>query len=160
MLRVVATGIFGLMFLAEAGDVYGLLLALADPAPVAGRFGIAASTEAMRSGVLLIFALVVAGGALLSVVGLLARRPALFHRGALACALGYLLYGLFQVAGGVLQVRSGLLVVAGLIYIVLGVIAYAMHRSAFYSTSAFFLRRPPSLGETLPGTLRLTNGGC
>jgi hypothetical protein len=130
MLRLVAISIFGLMFLAEVGDIYGLLLTLADPAPAADGFGIAPATEAMRSSVLLIFALVVAGGALLAVAGLLVRRPALFHRGALACAIGYLLYGLFQVADGALQVRSGLVVVAGLIYIVLGVIAYAMHRSA------------------------------
>ena len=130
LVLLVAIVIFGLMFLAEAGDIYGLLLAIADPAPAADRFGIAASTEAMRSSVLLIFALVVAGGALLAVAGLLARRSTLFHRGALACAVGYLVYGLFQVADGVLQVHSGIVVVAGLIYIVLGGIAYAIHRSA------------------------------
>ena len=117
------------MFLAQAGDIYGLLLTLADPARAADRFGITPATESMRSGVLLIFALVVAGGAILAVLGLLARRPALFHRSALACALGYLVYGLFQVADGALQVRSGVVVVAGLIYVVLGGIAYAIHRS-------------------------------
>ncbi len=129
MLRLVAIAIFGLMFLAEAGDIYGLLLTLADPEPAADRFGIAAGTEVIRSSVLLIFALVVAGGALLAVVGLLARMPVLFHRSALVCAVGYLVYGLFQVAGGALQVGAGIVVVAGLIYIVLGGIAYAMHRS-------------------------------
>ena len=129
MLRLVAIAIFGLMFLAEAGDIYGLVLTLADPEPAADRFGIAAGTEVMRSSVLLIFALVVAGGALLAVVGLLARMPVLFRRSALACAVGYLVYGLFQVADGALQVGAGIVVVAGLIYIVLGGIAYAMHRS-------------------------------
>jgi hypothetical protein len=79
--------------------------------------------------VLLIFALVVAGGALLAVVGLLARKSALFHRSALACAVGYLAYGLFQVADGALQVGTGTVVVAGLIYMMLGGIAYAMNRS-------------------------------
>ena len=131
MLRLVAIAIFGLMFLAEAGDIYGLLLTLADPAPSADKFRIAAGTEVVRSSVLLILAIVVAGGALLAVAGLLASRPALFHRSALACALGYLVYGLFQVADGILQVGSGLVVVAGLIYIVLGSIAYAMHRSVY-----------------------------
>ena len=131
MLRLVAIAIFGLMFLAEAGDIYGLVLTLADPEPAADRFGIAAGTEVMRSSVLLIFALVVAGGALLAVVGLLARMPVLFHRGALACAVGYLVYGLFQVADGALQVGASIVVVAGLIYVVLGGIAYALHRSAF-----------------------------
>ena len=131
MLRLVAIAIFGLMFLAEAGDIYGLVLTLADPEPAADRFGIAAGTEVMRSSVLLIFALVVAGGALLAVVGLLARMPVLFRRSALACAVGYLVYGLFQVADGALQVGAGIVVVAGLIYIVLGGIAYAMYRSAF-----------------------------
>jgi len=130
VLRLVAIVIFGLMFLAEAGDIYGLVLTLADPEPAADRFGIAAGTEVMRSSVLLILALVVAGGALLAVVGLLARKPVLFHRSALACAVGYLVYGLFQVADGVLQVGASIVVVAGLIYVVLGGIAYAMHRSA------------------------------
>jgi hypothetical protein len=129
VLRLVAMALFGLMFLAEAGDIYGLLLTLADPAPTAGRFGIAAGAEVLRSSVLLLFAVVVAVGALLAFVGLLARRPALFHRSALACTLGYLVYGLFQVADGTLQVGSGIVVVAGLIYVVLGGIAYAMHRS-------------------------------
>ena len=119
------------MFLAEAGDIYGLVLTLADPEPAADQFGIAEGTEVMRSSVLLIFALIVASGALLALVGLLARRPTLFHRSALACALGYLVYGFFQVADGALQVGSGIVVVAGMIYVVLGGIAYAMHRSAF-----------------------------
>jgi hypothetical protein len=129
MLRLVAIAIFGLMFLAEVGDIYGLVLTLVSPETAADQFGIAAGTEVLRSSVLLIFALVVAGGALLAVVGLLARRPHLFHRSALACAVGYLAYGLFQVADGALQVRAGIVVVAGLIYMVLGGIAYAMHRS-------------------------------
>jgi hypothetical protein len=129
VLRFVAIALFGLMFLAEAGDIYGLVLTLADPEPVAERFGIAAGTEVVRSSVLLAFALVVAGGALLAVVGLLARKPVFFHRSALACAVGYLAYGLFQVADGALQVGAGTVVLAGLIYMVLGGIAYAMHRS-------------------------------
>jgi hypothetical protein len=129
VLRLVAIAIFGLMFLAEAGDIYGLVLTLADPEPSADRFGMAAGTEVMRSSVLLIFALVVAGGALLAVVGLLARKPVLFHRSALACAVGYLVYGLFQVADGALQVGAGIVVIAGLIYMLLGGIAYAMNRS-------------------------------
>ena len=131
MLRLVAIAIFGLMFLAEAGDIYGLVLTLADPEPAADQFGIATGAEVMRSSVLLILALVVAGGALFAVVGLLARMPVLFHRSALTCAVGYLVYGLFQVADGVLQVGASIVVVAGLIYVILGGIAYAMHRSAF-----------------------------
>ena len=131
MLRLVAIAIFGLMFLAEAGDIYGLALTLADPEPAADQFGIATGSEVMRSSVLLILALVVAGGALFAVVGLLARMPLLFHRSALTCAVGYLVYGLFQVADGVLQVGASIVVVAGLIYVILGGIAYAMHRSAF-----------------------------
>jgi len=131
VLRLVAIAIFGLMFLAEAGDIYGLVLTLADPEPAADQFGIATGAEVMRSSVLLILALVVAGGALFAVVGLLARMPVLFHRSALTCAVGYLVYGLFQVADGVLQVGASIVVVAGLIYVILGGIAYAMHRSAF-----------------------------
>jgi len=130
VLRIVAIALFGLMFLAEVGDIYGLLLTLADPAPAAGRFGIAVEAEIVRSGVLLALALVVAFGALLAVVGLLSRRPVLFHRSALTCALGYFVYGLFQIVDGALQVGSAIVVVAGFIYIVLGGLAYAMHRSA------------------------------
>jgi len=129
VLRLVAIAIFGLMFLAEAGDIFGLALTLADPQPAADRSGLAVGAEVVRHSVLLIFAVVVAGGALLAVVGLLARKPALYHRGALVCAVGYLVYGVFQVAGGALQVGAGTVVVAGLIYMMLGGIAYAMNRS-------------------------------
>jgi len=129
MLRLVAMAIFGLMFLAEVGDIYGLVLTLVSPETAAARFGIAAGAEVLRSSVLLVFALAVAGGALLAVLGLLAHKPVLFHRSALACSAGYLVYGLFQVADGTLQVRAGIVVVAGLIYMVLGGIAYAIHRS-------------------------------
>jgi uncharacterized oligopeptide transporter (OPT) family protein len=66
VLRVVAMLLFGLMFLAEAGDLYGLVLALADPVPAADRFGITASAEVLRSTLLLILALVVCIGALLA----------------------------------------------------------------------------------------------
>ena len=51
MLRVVAMVLFGLMFLAEAGDLYGLVLTLADPAPAADRFGITASAGSTTTGV-------------------------------------------------------------------------------------------------------------
>lgn len=117
---MVAVALFGLMFLAEVGDIYGLFLTLDDPARAAHPFG---------TSVLLLLALVVAVGALLALIGLLARRPTLFHRSALACALGYLVYGIYQVADGALLVGSGIMVVAGMIYVVLGSIAYAMHRS-------------------------------
>jgi hypothetical protein len=123
--------LFGLMFLAEAGDLYGLILTLADPVPAAERFGISARAEVLRSTVLLILALVVFTGAILALVGLLARRPTLFHKSALVCAMGYLVYGLFQVADGALQLGSAIVVVAGLIYVVLGGLAYAMHRSVY-----------------------------
>jgi hypothetical protein len=117
--------------LAEAGDLYGLILTLADPVPAAERFGISARAEVLRSTVLLILALVVFTGAILALVGLLARRPTLFHKSALVCAMGYLVYGLFQVADGALQLGSAIVVVAGLIYVVLGGLAYAMHRSVY-----------------------------
>jgi hypothetical protein len=123
--------LFGLMFLAEAGDVYGLVLTLADPVPVADRFGITAGAEVLRSTVLLILALVVCFGALVALVGLLARRPALFHASALVCAIGYFLYGLFQVADGALHLGSAIVGFAGLIYVVLGGLAYAMYRSVY-----------------------------
>jgi hypothetical protein len=131
VLRVVAMVLFGLMFLAEAGDLYGLILTLADPVPAAERFGISARAEVLRSTVLLILALVVFTGAILALVGLLARRPTLFHKSALVCAMGYLVYGLFQVADGALQLGSAIVVVAGLIYVVLSGLAYAMHRSVY-----------------------------
>jgi hypothetical protein len=131
VLRVVAIVLFGLMFLAEAGDLYGLVLTLADPMPAAERFGITAGAEVLRNTVLLILALVVCTGALFTLVGLLARRPAFFHKSALVCAIGYVVYGLYQVADGALQLGSAVVVVAGLIYVVLGGLAYAMYRSVY-----------------------------
>ena len=123
--------LFGLMFLAEAGDIYGLVLTLADPGPAADRFGITAGAEVLRSTVLLILALVVFFGVLFALVGLFVRKPALFHTSALVCAIGYLVYGLVQVADGALQLGSAIVVVAGLIYVVLGGLAYAMYLTAF-----------------------------
>jgi hypothetical protein len=131
VLRLVAMVLFGLMFLAEVGDLYGLILTLADPQPMAERFGITAGAEVLRSTVLLILAIVVCFGALFALVGLITRRSALFRRSALACALGYVVYGLYQVADGALQVGSAVVVVAGLIYVVLGGLAYAMYRSVY-----------------------------
>jgi hypothetical protein len=131
VLRLVAMVLFGLMFLAEVGDAFGLFLTLADPAPAAARFDISVGAEVLRTVILLILALIVALGALLAVVGLHARRPALFRQGALACTLGYVVYGMYQVADGALQIGSTVVVLAGLIYVVLGGLAYAMHRSVF-----------------------------
>jgi hypothetical protein len=99
--------------------------------PAADRFGITANAEVLRSAVLLILALAICFGALLALVGLLVRRPALFHASALLCAIGYLVYGLCQVADGALQLGSAVVVVAGLIYVMLGGLAYAMHRSVY-----------------------------
>ena len=121
--------LFGLMFLAEMGDAFGLVLTLADPAPTAGRVGITVGAEVLRTAILLILALIVALGAFLALVGLHTRRPARFRQGALACALGYVVYGLYQVADGALQIGSTVVVVAGLIYVVLGGLAYAIYRS-------------------------------
>ena len=123
--------LFGLMFLAEAGDLYGHFLTLADPVSAAERFGISAGAEVLRSSVLLVLAMVVAFGALFALIGLLLRSPMLFHRSALACAFGYLVYGLVQVADGAIQVGSTVVVVAGLIYVVLGGLAYAMYRTVY-----------------------------
>ena len=130
MLRLVAMVLFGLMFLAEAGGLYGLVLTIEDPVPAAERFGITAGAEVLRSSLLFVLALVVCLGALFALAGLFARRPALFHKSALVCAIGYLVYGLFQVVDGALQLGSTVVVVAGLIYVVLGGLAYAMYRTA------------------------------
>lgn len=129
MQRLIAAILFGLMVLAEAIQAYRLLYTLADPAPVAERLGISYGAEILRAGTVLVLALVVTLGALLAVVGLLGRLRALFLVGALACALGYLLLGLYQMATGVLQLESGGVVLSGVIYLVLGALAYAMRRS-------------------------------
>ncbi len=127
--RLIAAILFGLMVLAEAIQAYRLLHILADPAPVAERLGISYGAEILRAGTVLVLALVVTLGALLAVVGLLGRLRVLFLVGALACALGYLLLGLYQMATGVLQLESGGVVLSGVIYLVLGALAYAMRRS-------------------------------
>jgi len=128
--RLIAVILFGLMVLAETFQAYRLLRTLADPAPVAERLGISYGAEILRAGILLVLALAVTLGALLAVVGLLGRLRALFLACALACALGYLLLGLYQMATGVLQLESGGAVLSGVIYLVLGALAYAMRRSA------------------------------
>lgn len=127
--RLIAVILFGLMALVEAIQAYGLIGALADPAPVAERLGISYGAEILRAGILLVLALAVTLGALLAVVGLLGRLRALFLASALACALGYLLLGLYQMTTGVLQLGSGGVVLSGVIYLVLGALAYAMRRS-------------------------------
>ena len=104
MLRVVAMSLFGLMFLAEVGDAFIILATLADRRP--------AECDERRS-----------------LVGLLARKPALYRHGALICVLGYLAYGLYQVSDGALQIGSGVVILAGLIYMILGLLSYAMYRS-------------------------------
>ncbi len=129
MPRLIAVILFGLMVLAEAFQAYRLLRTLADPAPVAERLGISYGAEILRAGILLVLALAVTLAALLAVVGLLGRLRALFLACALACALGYLLLGLYQMATGVLQLESGGAVLSGVIYLVLGALAYAMRRS-------------------------------
>ncbi len=127
--RLIAVILFGLMVLAEAIQAHGLIGALADPSPVAERLGISYGAEILRAGILLVLTLAVTLGALLAVVGLLGRLRALFHTCALACALGYLLLGLYQMAAGVLQLNSGGAVLSGVIYLALGALAYAMLRS-------------------------------
>jgi hypothetical protein len=131
VLRVIAMALFGLMFLAQAGDLYGLVLAIEDPMPAAERFGITAGSEVLRSSVLLVLDLVVCLSAAFALVGLFTRKPELFQRSALVCAIGYLVYGLYQVADGALHLGSTVVVVSGLIYMVLGSLAYAMYRTAF-----------------------------
>ena len=129
MQRLIAAILFGLMVLAEAIQAYRLLHILADPAPVAERLCISYGAEILRAGTVLVLALVVTLGALLAVVGLLGRLRAPFLVGTLACALGYLLLGLYQIATGVLLLESGGVVLSGVIYLVLGALAYAMRRS-------------------------------
>ena len=129
MPRLIAVILFGLMLLVETLQVYGLVGALADPAPVAQRLGISPGAEVLRAGILLILALTVALGALVAVVGMLGRRSELFLSGALACTVGYSLLGLYQAATGVLQLGSGGVVLSGMIYLALAALAYAMRRS-------------------------------
>lgn len=127
--RLIAVILFGLMALVEAIQAYGLIGALADPAPVAERLGISYGAEIMRAGILLVLALTVTLGALLAVVGLLGQFRALFLACAFVCTLGYLLLGLYQMSTGALQLESGGAVLSGVIYLVLGALAYAMRRS-------------------------------
>ena len=129
MPRLIAVILFGLMLLVEALQAYNLTGVLADPAPVAARLGISPGAELLRAGILLILALTVALGALAAVAGMLGRKSELFLSGALACTVGYVLLGLYQVASGALQLGSGGVVLSGMIYLALGALAYAMRRS-------------------------------
>ncbi|MGH3145978.1 MAG: hypothetical protein ACRDTR_09280 [Rubrobacter sp.] len=129
MPRLIAVVLFGMMLLVETAQAYGLVRALLDPTPVAERLGISPAAEVIRAGILLILALTVACGAFLAVVGLVGRVRELFLAGALACAIGYLVYGLYQMVSGMLQLGSGGAVLSGVIYLALGALAYAMRRS-------------------------------
>lgn len=117
------------MSLSEFGDAYGLILTLSNPEPVAETFGISAGAEVARAAILLVLALVIAVGALNAAIGLLGRRPDLFRAGSLACAVGYAVYGTYQIVSGALQLGSVGVVIAGLVYVGLGALAYAMRRS-------------------------------
>ena len=132
-LRVIAAILFGLMFLVETLQAYGAVGVLANPAPVAERLGISPGAGLLRAGILLLLALAVALGALAAVVGLVGRLRSLFLSGALACAVGYLLQGAFQVVTGALHLGSGRVVLVGVIYLILAALAYAMRASALAS---------------------------
>ncbi len=128
--RLIAVLLFGLMLVVETIQAYGLVRALADPAPVAERLGISPLAETLRAGILLILVVTVALGALLAVVGMLGRARRLFLAAAVACAVGYLLLGSYQVLSGLLQLGSGGVALSGMIYLALGALAYAMRHSA------------------------------
>src|SRR4051794_23404557 len=120
--RTFATVVFGLMALAEIGDVVGLAITLANPAPVAAQLGISVRAETVRAIILLVLGLVIALNALIATSGLLMRQPLIFSLGALSCAGVYVVYAVYQTISALAQLHSPILAIVGLVYIGLGVL--------------------------------------
>src|SRR4051794_449009 len=126
--RTFATVVFGLMALAEIGDVVGLAITLANPAQVAAQHGISVRAETVRAIILLVLGLVIALNALIATAGLLMRQSLLFAMGALSCAGVLIVYGAYQLVSALAQLHSPLLAIVGLAYIGLGALAFWLGR--------------------------------
>jgi hypothetical protein len=132
---IIAATAFALMTLAEIGDAIGLIITLADPAPVAAQLGISTRAEIVRASLLLGLALAIAADAALALAGLLTRRSLLFALGALNCALFYVVYGVYQCISALAQLGSPAIAATGLVYIGLGALAFWLGRTAFPSSA-------------------------
>lgn len=127
--RTVALLFFGVIALAELGDLAGLVITLGDPAAAAAMLGITPRAETIRAIILLVLAVVIVLNALIALAGVLARQALLVQFGAFMAAAGLGIYGLYQIGSALLQ--HGQLVYAGVgvIYLVLGQLALWLARS-------------------------------
>lgn len=127
--RIVALVFFGLVALAEAGDLVGLVLTLADPTAAAAQLGITPRAETIRAIILLALALLITLNAALALAGVLLRQGLLVQFGALMTAVGLFAYGAYQVGSALLQHGQLLFAAVGLLYLALGGLALWLARA-------------------------------
>lgn len=127
--RIVALVFFGLVALAELGDLLGLVITLADPTDAAAQLGITPRAETIRAIILLALALLVALNATLAFTGALLRQGLLVQFGALMTGAGLIGYGAYQIGSALLQHGQLAFAGVGLVYIALGGLALWLART-------------------------------
>lgn len=127
--RLGAIVFFGLVALAEIGDLVGLVITLGDPTAAAAQLGISVRAETIRAIILLALALLIVLNSVVALVGALVRNALMVQFGALMAGAGLGLYGVYQIGSALLQ--HGQLVFAGVgaIYVLLGFVAFWLARA-------------------------------
>lgn len=127
--RALAIGLFGLLTLAEIGDLAGLIVTLGDPAPAAAQLGISPRAETIRAIILLAFALIIALNSAIALLGALLRHALMVQFGALMAGVGLVFYGLYQIGSAFFQHGQLLYAGVGAIYLALAALAFRFARS-------------------------------
>ncbi|BCX05083.1 MAG: hypothetical protein KatS3mg053_3021 [Candidatus Roseilinea sp.] len=103
-----------------------------DLAGAAQMLGLTLAQERTRLLILIALDAIAGAGALLAIVGLLARNNLIAY-GASLCAIGFLAYGIYQVFAALTQLSDAVrlpVLVAGTLYALLGVAAWLTGRRA------------------------------
>ncbi|MDW8352240.1 MAG: hypothetical protein RML99_10055 [Anaerolineae bacterium] len=130
--RIAALVLFVLLALIALSElIFNNLGALnGDPAGTGQALGLTPAQQRTRLLILIALDAIAGGGALLAIIGLLARNRAIAH-GALVCATGFLAYGLYQIFAALTQLNESLRPAAigiGALYALLGVAAWFVGR--------------------------------
>ncbi|MFC1465334.1 MAG: hypothetical protein ACFLMY_10850 [Candidatus Brachytrichaceae bacterium NZ_4S206] len=97
-----------------------------DLAGAAQMLGLTLAQERTRLLILIALDAIAGAGALLAIIGLLARNNLIAY-GASLCAIGFLAYGVYQVFAALTQLSDSVrvaVIIAGAIYALLGVAAW------------------------------------
>lgn len=103
-----------------------------DLAGAAQMLGLTLAEERTRLLILIALDAIAGAGALLAIIGLLARNHLVAY-GASLCAIGFLAYGTYQVFAALTQLSASVrlpVIIAGAIYALLGVAAWFTGRRA------------------------------